>query len=343
MKEITPQQFDDAVNGLPKELREAIEAHATAESVYNIGNNNKLSISQIGILADETGYVMVGLVRSSDFVNRLKSALGLDNETVSAVTQDINAQIFTPIRGHIQNLHPAEHKKEDKASPVMTPDSVPATAPRIIQPMNEVLPRKTSVPSKPFAPTSKTHLPDSARDQKPSGMQIHRAETRPTTTKPTGMSINREAKKSGQHNNQKRSEDDSSNRSQQKTASGTLREMLQNTSSHIERLPKKEIPKTTPPPKEVHAQKKPEEFKTGQPVNKAPLTETSKEQKLPQQPAPKPPEISPHKPTSMSETNAKETLTAPTIFPRKQIGASESPPVAPDEKSVSDPYREPIE
>ncbi len=56
-------------------------------------------------LALESGYVMLGLVHPRQFIGRLMKYLDLSYDTAKAIAQEVNAQIFRPVRGHLAKLH----------------------------------------------------------------------------------------------------------------------------------------------------------------------------------------------------------------------------------------------
>ncbi|OGZ56413.1 MAG: hypothetical protein A3G60_00305 [Candidatus Ryanbacteria bacterium RIFCSPLOWO2_12_FULL_47_9c] len=88
---------------------------ATAERMSAIGKQHGLLIDKIGIMAEETGYVMLGLEHPNDFIKNLAETLGIADEKAQAIAKDINEQVFRPIRDHLIDIHKLE-KVEQKPS-----------------------------------------------------------------------------------------------------------------------------------------------------------------------------------------------------------------------------------
>ena len=90
---------------MPPEIKEAITSVDTTRILHGIGEKYKLHIDKIGMLADETGAVMLGITHPTKFTSDLKSKLGLNEEIVKAIAEDVNVQIFRPIRESLKKIH----------------------------------------------------------------------------------------------------------------------------------------------------------------------------------------------------------------------------------------------
>lgn len=90
---------------LPLEIKEVLTSVNTTNSIRRIGEKNKLQEDKVKILADETGAVMLGINHPSNFVDNLKNKLGLDEVTVRTIAEDINVEIFRPIRDSLRKIH----------------------------------------------------------------------------------------------------------------------------------------------------------------------------------------------------------------------------------------------
>ncbi len=151
MKQYTQQEVEKRYEQLPQAMREALYSSATTQKMLSIGRKNGLLVDKIGILAAETGYVMVGLTHPNEFVSRLAEALALAPIKAREIAEDINEQVFKTVREHLLVLHnipstdtapkkpesfaPAmQQKKEEKPSfvaPMIFPEKMPSSAPSI--------------------------------------------------------------------------------------------------------------------------------------------------------------------------------------------------------------------
>ena len=61
-------------------LKEALFSVEVADKIGEIGKKFGLTIEQTGIMAEETGYVMLGLTRPNEFVGNLARELGVDTD-----------------------------------------------------------------------------------------------------------------------------------------------------------------------------------------------------------------------------------------------------------------------
>ena len=105
MPTYTQEELLDRYEKLPQALKDAIFAETNADKMYALGQKNGLTIDQIGEIASETGYVMLGVTHPGDFVRNLKQKLNIDQEKAREIAEDINREIFRPIREHLKDLH----------------------------------------------------------------------------------------------------------------------------------------------------------------------------------------------------------------------------------------------
>lgn len=119
MAKPTPKELEGKFERLPQELRDAIAAEATANAVFEIGKRNGLTIDKIGKLSTQMAYVFLGLIHPKDFVRDMKEALEIDLASAQKIADDINREIFYPVREHLRNLHnsPGEFPKPKLDTP----------------------------------------------------------------------------------------------------------------------------------------------------------------------------------------------------------------------------------
>ena len=121
MKNFTEQEIAQMYDNLPEDLKDAIFSVDTTNLVNEIGKKHTLAIDKIGDLANETGMVMLGVTHPNEFVANLADRLGTDKEKARAIAQEINEQIFKPVRDSLRKIHnmreEGEEKEQEKISP----------------------------------------------------------------------------------------------------------------------------------------------------------------------------------------------------------------------------------
>lgn len=66
---------------VPEQIKKVFFSSDVAEKIGAIGENNNLLIDQIGSLIEETGYMVIGLKPSKDFIETISKKLGIDEQT----------------------------------------------------------------------------------------------------------------------------------------------------------------------------------------------------------------------------------------------------------------------
>ena len=97
MKLITREEFFSQVQKAPQAVREVVQSSGMIEIIMNVGKKYGLHIDQMSVLADLTSYMLVGLVNPNEFQSELV-AQGMSSENTEKVIQEINQQIFLPLR-----------------------------------------------------------------------------------------------------------------------------------------------------------------------------------------------------------------------------------------------------
>ncbi|MBI3442563.1 MAG: hypothetical protein HY007_02255 [Candidatus Sungbacteria bacterium] len=90
---------------LPAVLKQALFSTEIAEQMFEIGKKFGLTIEKTGIMAEETGYVMLGLARPGEFVANLASELSVETDKAQDVAGEINHRIFFPLREELKRTH----------------------------------------------------------------------------------------------------------------------------------------------------------------------------------------------------------------------------------------------
>ncbi len=126
-KEFTRDQLWKLYKDLPSELKEAIFALETIDSIYDICSRNEIENAQ-GV-AKGIGYVLLGVLPPDDFQETLKKDIGLDQEKAKKVAQEINRFIFYPVKPALEEIYKIEIAPPAKPTGVTPPPEEKPTTP----------------------------------------------------------------------------------------------------------------------------------------------------------------------------------------------------------------------
>lgn len=165
MSEEPQKTLIDHYSELPEDVQKAIFSAESAEIIQKVGQDHKLNVRQIGILADETGLLMLGINPPSDFVKNLNKRLETDKEATQKIAQEINTRIFAKIRESLRKLHDvssSEDKKGDGSGEIdktagepISRIIKPRTAPFVVSSKNPEM-EEVSAPAEAPTPAPKT-------------------------------------------------------------------------------------------------------------------------------------------------------------------------------------------
>jgi hypothetical protein len=130
MKSISRQEILERYDKLPDQIKDAMMSEATADKMREIGQRHELLIDKIGIMAEETGYVILGLERPDEFAKNLKEALEISGDKADEIASSINEEVFKPIRDHLYGIN--KDRSPEKPSFSLKP-SRPAVIPQEIE------------------------------------------------------------------------------------------------------------------------------------------------------------------------------------------------------------------
>ena len=105
MGRLTLSEFRKKYAELPQNLREAYESVRTTEILEEIGKKHGLQIDETGELVDETGYVMLGVTKPDEYIQKLEDALEIPREKAREVALEVNELVFKPIRDALKQVH----------------------------------------------------------------------------------------------------------------------------------------------------------------------------------------------------------------------------------------------
>ena len=119
-------ELEQRYERLPAVLKEALFSAEVAEKIFEIGKKSGLTIEKVGFVAEETGFVILGLTPPREFVSALAQRLETDAETARKVSLEINHQIFFPLREALRQAHQVEVGEAALQKEAFVPGKTPA-------------------------------------------------------------------------------------------------------------------------------------------------------------------------------------------------------------------------
>lgn len=168
---------EEKLNSLPAGIKEALMSAEFGAKLDAIGDKHGMHIDQVGELANEIAAVMFGETKAGDFYENIKASVGLSDKEAADLTNDVNEQIFLPLRSTLQSPSPAPEPSEH----IETPDEIlkhiedagpalpaPDLTDHLLQNTVESKPieeaPKAVVPPPPTPPPKKTYAVDPYRE-----------------------------------------------------------------------------------------------------------------------------------------------------------------------------------
>lgn len=109
----TTEQLVEIYKKLPQDLLDALFNVDTSDVIEKVGRKHALTIDKIGELGNETGMVMLGVTHPNEFISNLADRLKTDKETARAIANEINEQIFKPVRDSLRKIHDIRDEEEE--------------------------------------------------------------------------------------------------------------------------------------------------------------------------------------------------------------------------------------
>lgn len=128
--------FEDSVKevmeALPPVLRHYLADAKYVPVVQGLMQKYKLRVDQSGVLERELILLLMGIESAQEFTDTLANQAGLNLLTISSIIQDINTQIFMPLRdAERRGVLPEPTKPpQPQAMPARTPAQPPAVPPQ---------------------------------------------------------------------------------------------------------------------------------------------------------------------------------------------------------------------
>jgi len=96
---------------LPKKLKEIIFSEETANSIKQACLNVNLDKEKTIKVAENTGYVLMGLLYPESFQKNLIEEIGIEKNKAKRIFQEINNSIFFPVKDFLEKMYKTEIKK----------------------------------------------------------------------------------------------------------------------------------------------------------------------------------------------------------------------------------------
>lgn len=127
----TKQQIQERFDSLPADIQKVVAGEAMPKRLEVIGRNHGLRIDGIGVLIEYSGLIMLGLIKSKEFVRHLQEKLGISQEQAETIAIEVDEQVFSKIReslrevqyqstdesrfGEVETAMPSSHPHHDSA------------------------------------------------------------------------------------------------------------------------------------------------------------------------------------------------------------------------------------
>lgn len=148
---ITREQVRAAYRSAPAPVREVFDNEATARFVMALKARYGLHVDTAGKVGECIGYMLLGLMSPVEFLGSLV-ALNIDQDVAKSIVEDVNREVFQPLRGRMQQ-------------PATTPTPVPPQTSEAQSPTEEWVqvtpsaPAPAPAPQQPAVPTSAATAP----------------------------------------------------------------------------------------------------------------------------------------------------------------------------------------
>lgn len=100
----TNEQIKQKYDLLPQEVRNIIDSAETTKKIVAIADKYNLLVDKMGELVEEITLILLGLEKSSDFVNHISQKLGISTKAALLIAQDVNSEIFDSIKDSIKKI-----------------------------------------------------------------------------------------------------------------------------------------------------------------------------------------------------------------------------------------------
>lgn len=125
---LSPEQYGTAFNAAPRPVRSYVVDGKLNEAVLNIAKRRNLHVDATGILQENTENMLLGVTAPAQVLGELILA-GVDAETGKGILDDLNKDIFMPVREKVRHftetgedlISPKDPEEEAPEVPTPTP------------------------------------------------------------------------------------------------------------------------------------------------------------------------------------------------------------------------------
>ena len=112
-------------NQIPRDILEAIETSKVYDALEKLGEKHNLLLDQVGQLEVDTRLMLLGEIKSANFVDTIAKDLEISKGKAEAITADINTEIVTPLRDSLRKMQ-EEAEKREVEEPIVRPAHIAA-------------------------------------------------------------------------------------------------------------------------------------------------------------------------------------------------------------------------
>jgi len=115
MPKISPKELQAKFQKLPPALQDALFDANISKNIFDTGTKNNLTIEQTGLLADETGNLVLGFIRPEDFSGAIAESLSIPKDKAKIIAAEISKLVLFPLRSLLKTAHNMEIKGSSSA------------------------------------------------------------------------------------------------------------------------------------------------------------------------------------------------------------------------------------
>lgn len=165
--ELTQQQILEAYRRLPRPVRDYLVGPELGNLLKKLGGKYGLHVDVLAKLEKAATYLLIGYMSPVQFQMELAS-LGVPDQTADQIVQDLNEQMFKPLRDAVRNAppEPEEEAPESTSPPIERSTPAPALAPMPIAPPQMPLNSAPASVPKPVPPPPAVFTPPTPQTAK---------------------------------------------------------------------------------------------------------------------------------------------------------------------------------
>lgn len=177
----TTDQIQQRFKSLPPDIQTAISSPETARRLEDIGRSRGLRIDGIGTLIEYSGLIMLGLIKSNEFVDHLSRHLSISKEQAESIAVEVDQQVFSRIRNSLREVqyHSTSEKRFEEQEDFTHQDGTSPVRDSMIKDIEQSAVSDTVSDEAPIAaPVANTMA---AQDYDPGAFAASSQPTTPTT------------------------------------------------------------------------------------------------------------------------------------------------------------------